>query len=135
MKKKLPALPEVFERRINDFIADDHPFRRIPPIIALKCETILSAYHGSTMKAAIAMLLKELRHKKESALARARMWVAEKMGWVICRHHPETSESYEHYAYHGKHCSYLNCDDMDCVDRSIPKWFKVLSGWKDLKDL
>ena len=55
------------------------------------------------------------------------------MGWTRVYDYPETKSMIAHSERHGRKCSGSpNCSNMNCINDSIPKWFKVLTRWDSL---
>ena len=95
---------------------------RIPALLALESKLNLQAYYGSLWRAGWVMIREHFR-----TLDRywgAVYWFCDFVGWTKLR---EFEPGSPHAVRHGGKCDYLNCADMECIPKSIPKWFQKLT--------
>jgi hypothetical protein len=133
-KHARPAQPELYQLRLERIINHaklESPMVRIPPIAVSEFSMVISAYYGGRGKAARYLLFEAMRlwcsDKRWSFL----IWLTDRFGWTKVYHIPATPEYREHSERHGRKCSGSpNCSNMNCIDDSIPSWFKWLVRWK-----
>ena len=126
MKKNLPANPEGMKRWSKRFQDPAHVqfFSRIPPMFAFECKAVLVSYYGSYFKASWAMF------KDAVYFGRCHLW------GIIC--FDLLSDRVFRFTQctplapgqpvarrHRRGCS-QNCNNPDCMDAALPKWFKWL---------
>lgn len=132
-RRNLPRNPEQMAirlERIKEHARADSPMLKIPPIAASECLLVVHAYYGGPWHAIWNLIRMQLflgYHGVRGSL----IWrFCDLVGWTKVVHHPGNANALEHWRRHGKQCSGSpNCHDMDCSDRSIPRWFKKLVGW------
>ncbi len=131
--KKYPKYPEQFAHRlarIREHCLKRSPMLRIAPIAVSECEQVLEAYYGGTWGAARAALWKAIYLGWGNVSSRTRMWICDRMGWTKIYWVPPTAEMRGYHHRHGRNCSGSpNCNNMDCIRESIPKWFRWLTRW------
>lgn len=116
--------------RIKDNIKSDTAMMKIAPIAASECLLVVHAYYGGPWHTIWSLTRKQLfldYHGVKGSL----IWgFCDLVGWTKVVHHPGNDLAIDHWRRHGKQCSGSpNCHDLDCVERSIPNWFKKLVGW------
>jgi hypothetical protein len=104
--------------------------RTIPAMFVWGSWLAISCYHGGCWKA----LFFIARHEIHSAIVLRwhtfLIWICDRAGWSKIYEYPETETMLAHLQRHGRKCSGSpNCSDMDCIGRSIPRWFKVITRW------
>lgn len=131
-----PVKKKLFDERIariKKYAKENSPMLRIAPIAKMECQLVVEAYYGGRFRAVWAMFKEAVylwRHEKHHMLL---IWISDKVGWTKLYHMPETLTHHEYWHRHGYKCSGSpNCSDMKCIDKSVPKWFRVLSGWDKL---
>lgn len=103
----------------------------IPPIIASEFELALHAYYGSRWQMVRALARKALVLWWDGKVGGCLMWISDTVGWTKVYHVPETKDYVDHYRRHGRKCSGSpNCQNMDCINDSLPKWFRRILEWR-----
>ena len=76
------------------------------------------------------MIWLAVRLNARTAYHRTLMWVCDRVGWTKLYHMPETDTMRAFTMRHGRKCSGSpNCDNMNCIGDSVPRWFKWLTRW------
>jgi hypothetical protein len=104
---------------------------RIPWILVLECKCTLQAYYGSGFKVAMVMLWEWIylgAHSKYWGLV---LWISDHVGWTQLRPIPGTP----YFHRHGGRCQYLNCNDDDCINKSLPVWYRKITRWDKAHEL
>lgn len=121
---KYPRHPEMMKRRMERMKPFLGIMARVPAILVLESKMTLKAYYGSYFRAGL-ILIWESIYLGSKGLYWG--WVYEFcdfVGWTQLRKcHPDS----KHLIRHGGNCTYYNCSDPDCVDKSIPVWFRKLT--------
>lgn len=130
--RRLPRNPEQMEirlERIRDHCKQDSPMMKIAPIAASECLLVVHAYYGGPWRT-ICHLIRMQAFLGYHGLRASLIWnFCDFVGWTKVVHNPENEFTIEHWRRHGKQCSGSpNCQDHDCCTRSIPKWYKRLTG-------
>ena len=132
-KKTHPVLKKQYEMRlarISDHIRSNSPMMRIPPIAASECQMLLEAYHGGRWKTIFALTGMAIFLLRHDLNARFVIWLCDLAGWTKVYDIPETEKMRAHKQRHGRKCSGSpNCQNVNCIDDSIPAWFKFISRW------
>lgn len=121
--RKYPIHKERMKQRM-DRITEMRHFK-IPAIFALECKLALIAYYGSGLRAAFSMIWDWVYLQTHDRYWRIVLWFTDKVGWTKLRPIPGTL----YVERHGGKCEYHNCQDMDCIEKSLPPWFRKISGW------
>lgn len=129
-KKERPVYRERFEN-YRERLSRSSPIRRIDFIFVTECEMALSAYFGGDIRAGVSLLVRGI-----GAASRGVYWncvyrVCDRIGWTQLRPIPGTDA----FERHGRGCDKMNCQDMDCVQRGIPGWYKTLTRMEGFGDL
>lgn len=124
MSKK-PVNPEMFERW-RERLCRNHMMNRIPAAVAMQCDCVLRAYHGGFARAACAMFAHGLRGLACGVYWKAAYRFCDKIGWTRLQLIPDSEPPA--YERHAASCDKMNCGDLDCVHRDIPRWYRQLSG-------
>lgn len=133
-RRKFPIHPERFSKHADRIIERCREkgsiMFRIPPMAALECEILLHYYYGSKWRMVWHLFRAALHQSIHSGYNRCLIKICDWMGWTKVYHIPETPEFRAHYQRHGRKCSGSpNCNNMRCIDESIPKWFRWLTRW------
>lgn len=96
---------------------------KVPAMLVFECKVVLKAYYGSYCRAALVMLWEWFYLSALEWYWRFVYWLCDKIGWTKLRPIPGT----RHFERHGGKCQYLNCGDMDCIQKSVPQWFQKLT--------
>ena len=128
------ARPEQFKTRAERIIShcrmEPPTMMQIPAIAAAECQMLLESYHGGKWRVIRYLFREWLYLRSNSVLWNARLWISDAVGWTKIYDVPETADCIAHQQRHGRKCSGSpNCDDLHCIDRSIPKWFRRLTRW------
>lgn len=127
---KYPVEKTKFNLRRKRFIAhcraEPPTMAQIDPIFNSECAMICYAYYGGRFPAIWAMLKESVWLLRMDIDSRFQMWFCDRMGWTKLYPLPGTPVKLRH----GRQChGSPNCDDMGCIDRAIPRWFKFISRW------
>ena len=128
MKTKYPRHPERFAKQCND-IRNLGPAGRLDFVVLLKCRLVLSAYYGGEFRVAIRLLRDWAWLGSHSVYWSVLIWISDRVGWTVLRHIPDNPVTREHWERHGGKCDHLNCQDDQCIKKSLPKWFKWITRW------
>ncbi|MDE2096149.1 MAG: hypothetical protein KGL39_02815 [Patescibacteria group bacterium] len=132
---KYPKQPERFKRRSEELIERvSSPSTRImfkiPPIAVLQYEMLLEAYHGGPVRAGLAFIRKGVAEAVRDARWSILLKITDSVGWTKLHHMPETETHHEYWHRHGRKChGSPNCNDFNCIEKSLPRWFKWLTRW------
>lgn len=133
MTTKKPVMKESFERqlgRIRSHCKSESPMMKIAPIARMEMIIALSYYHGGRGRLALALLREWFVLARSHYCCAITMFVCDRMGWTKVYHYPETDSMIAHSQRHGRKCSGSpNCSNANCIDDSVPRWFKILSRW------
>lgn len=135
-KNRFPARPEKAEYNRASMLEGEtaHKMSRIPPIFAMRCKLYLKAYYGSTPRMMWEIGKESFWLWRIGVYADLRYWLANKLGFTKMVYVEETETLRGYWLRHGKNChGSPNCS-QHCIDRDVPKWFKILTRWKDEKD-
>jgi hypothetical protein len=119
-----------FDRARNS-LRDHSIMNNIDAIFAMQCEHALGAYHGGPVRAGVKLALKGIRHIVWSTYWDAVYRFSDKVGWTHIRQHPDMLPEYKARGFgerHGHHCDKLNCEDIDCISKGIPRWYRIITG-------
>jgi len=120
---KYPRHPEMMKRRMER-MKPLGIMATIPAILVLESKTTLKVYYGSYFRAGLILIWESIYL---GSIGLYWHWVyqfCDFVGWTQLRPlHPDS----KHLMRHGGNCTYLNCSDMDCVDKSIPVWSQKLT--------
>lgn len=127
MNTKFPADPVRMKRQAGRF-SKMHPLMAgVPGILVFECKVTLKAYYGSYLRAGLVLILDwawmKLHGMYWGAVFRFCDWV----GWTKLV--PVSPDNPNVKWRHGGQCQYLNCSDMNCLERSVPRWFRKITGW------
>lgn len=126
--KEKPVNKPSFDRW-SERITKPSFMHAIPAILAMECECLVVAYHGSYIKAAWHIFTHGIIMTIHSRYWGFVYFLAGR--WTQKRHIPGT----KHWIRHARSCDKLNCENVDCCARDIPQWFKRLSGMAKYEDL
>lgn len=125
-----PVRPDRFNhwlKKMHCSVKDNSPMMRIPGIVMFQVETLQTHYYGSYAKAGLALLRKAFYLWWNDKLTHCFLWISDSMGWTKVYDIPETPEYVAHQQRHGRKCSGSpNCQNDQCIDDSLPKWFRWL---------
>lgn len=120
-KRRRPVRAEAFKIRMERFKTKSVFI--IPAIFASECSMVLEAYFGGPIRAGLHLIYWGVR----SSIARQRarfLWaISDRVGWTRLQQIPDTPC----FERHGGQCKYHNCMDSNCIDKSVPKWFRWLT--------
>jgi hypothetical protein len=122
MTKQRPIQKDGFDRN-RERLLRPSPMHSIDALFKLECEVILAYYYGGYVRAGWHLFW----HGAASAL-RGCYWNAvfrfcDLIGWTRLQQIPGTP----YFERHSGKCDKLNCQDIECVDRGIPNWYKKLT--------
>ncbi len=130
---KYPVNAQAYERwrlRIIDQSETAQSMHNIPALMAMECWCLVKAYYGSTSRALWTLGKNALHLWAWGWYGSILIKISDRAGWTKMYHYNETEEMFAHDERHGRLCSGSpNCADMDCISRSIPKWFKRITRW------
>src|SRR6266404_2356191 len=128
-----PARPEQFKSRlirISEHAKSNSPMLHIPAIAAFECKMVLNAYYGGQLRTSLALFREWFYLWRHDIFNSAVIWICDRVGWTRLYDVPETETMKPYRMRHGRNCSGSpNCQNMNCIDDSIPKWFRWLTGW------
>jgi hypothetical protein len=134
--KKYPKFPEHFSRRverIRQHVKDDTAMFGIAPLVVSEFEQAIEAYYGGYWGAARNALRKAIYITWGNWTSRIRIGICDRMGWTKLYYYNETDTMLGHWQRHGRKCSGSpNCNNMNCINDSVPRWFKWLTRWEEL---
>jgi hypothetical protein len=133
MKTARPVNKEAYERWAAR-ISKPSFMHKIPAILAMECECLVTSYYGGPLKTALHLIKKAALHSYRCTKWRAVFWICDSAGWTQLRPIPGCDPK-QVKARHSRTCDKLNCDDIDCATRTVPRWFKRLSGLHEFEDL
>lgn len=96
----------------------------IDPIWAMQCEMCLAHYYGSYWRVGWYLVWKAIVWRWNNVTTRIAIGFCDWIGWTKMREMPDIPGCFER---HAASCDKLNCQDMDCHRRDIPKWFQRLT--------
>lgn len=140
MKVQLPARPKTYKIRLErirgHFVNSGGIGSRITPLMMMELELLQQAYYGSQLKAGRHLLWAGIKDLIFSKACKLRIKVCDWMGWTKVYHYHETELMRAHSQRHGRKCSGSpNCQNDRCIDDSVPKWYKKITGWRDFPDI
>lgn len=97
----------------------------IPQILTSECSLVLEAYYGGPIRAGWHMIKWGIIHSITRGYWNLLLAMCDKIGWTRLQQIPGT----EHFERHGGKCKYHNCQDMECITNSLPRWFKFVTRW------
>lgn len=113
--------------RFNDYRARlqrQSPIHGIDALFEMQCEMLVAAYHGGTIRAGAHLIAKGVAAICRRAYRNAVYGICDRVGWTQLREFPDAPGCFER---HGGHCDKMNCQDIDCVQRGIPQWYKTIT--------
>ena len=106
---------------------------KITPIIVSEFEQAVEAYYGGYWATARHALWKAVYMTWGDLSSTLRIRICDRMGWTKLYYYSETEKMIGHWQRHGRKCSGSpNCNNMSCIQDSVPRWFKWLTRWEDL---
>lgn len=139
MKMKKPVHAGLFLRRLGrmrEHAKSDSVMWRIPPVVMLEVRCLQNAYWGGPWRVVWALFKENLWLSAQSFRLGLGLTIADWLGWTKLYWNPETSEITGHYRRHGRKCSGSpNCHNENCIDESVPRWFRRLFGWPEKVEL
>ena len=128
MKTKYPRQPERFAKR-SEKMQHLGTQAKIPILLVINCRLVLKDYYGSDFKVAMRILWEWFYLGSHSLYWSVLIWISDRVGWTKLRHIPDNPVTVEHWERHGYKCDHLNCQDDQCIDKSLPRWFKWVTRW------
>jgi hypothetical protein len=123
-----PRNREGFDRlRASLTDGKTHVTHKIDFLFAMNLEIALAYYHGGRIRAGWEMLREGLHLGIVGTYWSGVYRFCDKVGWTRLREIPGTP----YFERHSGKCDKMNCSDMECVQRGIPKWFKKLTRMRD----
>lgn len=102
----------------------------IPAIVNSECRMVTHAYYGGRWWALWYMFKEACYLGTHGAYHSFLLWICDTAGWSKVYDIPQTKDFIAHQQRHGKKCSGSpNCNNMNCIDESIPRWFRTITGW------
>jgi hypothetical protein len=123
--RKYPKHPEMMARRVERMQKLSPMLCRIHPILVMECKVTLKAYYGSYWRAGWVLILESIVFGSHSLYWHFVYWIADLVGWTECI--PMMPGDNRTVRRHKKGCS-PNCQNPDCMDGAIPKWYLKLTG-------
>ncbi len=120
---KRPVHPKKFKMRADRFKDRKGDFF-IAPILASECSMVLEAYYGGPIRAGLHTIRWGIVYGVGRRWTHLLLAFCDRIGWTRLQRIPGTA----HFERHGAHCPH-NCQDFNCIGKSIPKWFRVLARW------
>lgn len=132
---KRPADPVGFDKgraRIRkDARANDLMFR-IDGMLMFSLEWMQECYYGGRWATVWALFRKAIYYSWHERVGGLRIWICDRAGWTKIYEVPETATHYGHRQRHGRKCSGSpNCNNMNCIEESVPRWFRWITRWED----
>lgn len=132
---KKPVHREVFQRfqkRLGDSTSEHGRFiHSLPAMFMMECYGAIRAYHGGAFPAWWAMTWHFAYLGFASMAGASEVWLWDKMGWTKLYHSPGTKTHREYWHRHGWKCSGSpNCNNLDCIEDSLPGWYRFLTRSK-----
>lgn len=103
------------------------PASRVPVVGAMTCWMALKAYYGGSCRALWELAKWDWMMYRGYIWSIITMWCSDKLGYTKVYTYPATSEMREMRVRHGIKChASPNCEDIECINNSLPRWFKWL---------
>jgi hypothetical protein len=132
MKANRPVRPEMYEhwvKRITDPKA--HTLRELKFLFVMEMWCCLKAYYGNAPRALWAVARHDFYLWRHGIWNSCLIWLTDWMGWTKLYHFPACPGWKEHWMRHGRKCSGSpNCQNMHCIEDSLPRWFKWITRWE-----
>lgn len=126
---KFPRNPEMMKRRMARMKELRGQFL-IPAICAYESATNLKAYYGSYWRAGWTLIWRYCiimgLHDRYWSLV---FWCCDWWGWTVVRPFDPLCPRWK--SRHGGRCDKMNCADVYCIEKSVPRWFRWLTRWDD----
>lgn len=127
-KKNYPADPKGFQRWLEKMIKEDSIFHKIPGMMAFQMKVCLEKYYGGRWQLILALIKEGWYLTWRGWLSSFIWWFSDRMGWTKVYSYPQTERMHAHQRRHGCKCSGSpNCKNDNCIDDSLPKWFRKLT--------
>lgn len=127
-----PRNKERWERVQQNLKRYQRVHANVPFLLVLEYWSGVRAYYGSSRRALSALARYEFWKWWHHVIGRIHLIITDGVGWTKVYFYPETDTMPAYHLRHGWKCSGSpNCDDLDCISRSIPRWFKRLTRWED----
>lgn len=122
----------VYKERFDGYrekLSRPSRIRGIDFIFVMECEMALSAYFGGDIRAGASLLTRGIGSAARGAYWNCVYGICDRVGWTQLRQLPDAPKGC--FERHGRQCDKMNCSDMDCVQRGIPKWYKTLTRMEE----
>jgi hypothetical protein len=127
---KRPIHKERFNRWRDRIRDPESGISNIPALFAHECWWCIRSYYGSSPRALWFLLREDFWIWSRSIWHRFLIVITDRVGWTKIYHYPQTDTMVEHWQRHGYKChGSPNCENMDCIEDSIPRWFKIIFRW------
>lgn len=128
-----PARVEEWRRLVKSLDQYRDVHQLVPYLLVSTFWRGCKAYYGGAIRALWKLGTEELGSWwRLQVVITIWIWISDTAGWTKVYHYQATDEMIAHSERHGRKCSGSpNCDDPDCISRSLPGWFKKLTGWHD----
>lgn len=138
-QKKFPRQPERFNNRLERMRAhakSDSVMWKIPAVVMLEVRCLQRAYWGGEWHTVWALFYEALWNTWQDFKCNLRIRICDWVGWTKIYWYPETERMIGYHRRHGAKCSGSpNCHNDHCIEDSVPKWYRKLTGWVSLDEL
>ncbi len=126
---KRPVHSECMTRQCERF---EHlgVMAKIPAVLTFQCEIVLTAYYGSYFCAGLHLIGQSFYWAWHNLYWNFVHRICDWMGWTQLYRYPVEGWRGQ-FVRHGKLCDGSDCEN--CIDKSVPKWFKKLTRWDNYK--
>lgn len=128
-----PARAEEWTKVVKSLDRHADVYKLVPYLLLATLWRGCRAYYGGSIRALWKLGAEDLKSWwRMRVVISTWIWISDLVGWTKVYHYHETEEMLAHQERHGYKCSGSpNCNDPDCISRSLPPWFKKLTGWHD----
>lgn len=115
-------------KRIEAHFKSNSPMMKIPPIAVSEMKMAISAFYGGRWRALYWWTREELFLLRCDITARIIIGFCDLMGWTKLYDLPGSTKEMPVKMRHGRKCfGSPNCENMNCIEDSLPRWFKQLT--------
>lgn len=130
---KHPVKAAMYRARMaklrQEFITDSVVVK-IPAMASFQLRYTLEAYYGGRWRMIRALIWEGIYLGWHSFNTTWKLWITDRMGWTKLYDLPGSTKKMPMRMRHGRKCSGSpNCNNMNCIEDSLPRWFKWLTRW------
>lgn len=116
--------------RISEHCRSNSPMMKIPAIAVMEMKLALHAYYGGPWKMLYWLFREQFFLWRNDMYGAVIIAICDFMGWTKLYNLPGSTPERPMMMRHGRKCSGSpNCNDMDCIERSLPRWFFFITKW------